>query len=197
MFRTSWFLLAATAIVSLAACGSHARTSTGIPGTVVSTQPTGDTTGIGNTTALQAVPFELLGHTWVPTSFISVGPLVEIPDALGASVVFDNDGTVRVDAGCYSGSGPVAFEGDQLTIGPIGPAAIACPQDVIEQYVAEQRILGLLQEPSYWSVDGDSLKIYPAHVTDSGIIFTAAVRLTPSADTAVTGETMATFQTNG
>ena len=185
MFRTTSFLIALTAVVGMSACGSTAKTAT-TPSTPATTPATPiETAAPAPATTPETVPVAsepaastptdlsaLVGPTWVPASFITVGPLDKIPADSGATLQFTDDGKVLINTGCNTGSAPITYMGaDQFAIGPIALTKKACATDAM---TLETRIVGLLELPMYWSVDAGALKIYPATVSDSGMILTAA-----------------------
>ncbi len=150
-----------------------ATTDTGAPTDETTVPTTRDTTPTttGDTTAATIPAADvtvLTGRQWLVSSFITVGGLNDAPASSGASIEFDSEDHVLVDTGCNTGSASVVIDGDQFSIGPIALTKKACAQDAMD---LEAHIVSLLQEPSYWSVDGDSLKVYPANITDTGIIF--------------------------
>lgn len=189
MYRTTALFIGFAAVVGLSACGSsndtagtsstpatvHDPTTADIaPDTTLETPISTDITDVPITgdTTLETMPAVdvtvLTGRTWVATNFITVGGLTDITADPPASVEFDSEDHVLVDTGCNTGSASVVIEGDQFTIGPVALTKKACAQDSMD---LETHIVALLQEPSYWSVDGDSLKVYPANITDTGVIF--------------------------
>ena len=73
--------------------------------------------------------------------------------------------------GCNQGSATVTFgDGAAFTFGPVALTKMACSN---ERNELEARIMNLLGLPSYWSAHDGTLSIYPATVTDTGMLFHA------------------------
>jgi heat shock protein HslJ len=69
---------------------------------------------------------ELVGPTWTVTSIADGDAVSSIPAGATATLVFRNDGTIGVDAGCNRGSGKWAASGDGITIRDLFLTKMAC-----------------------------------------------------------------------
>jgi heat shock protein HslJ len=172
----------AVLLLTVAGCGSsdpHGAADTSAP---TSTPPTTTTpatpTSTSTSTPSTAGPGssgqdtrELTGIRWVLDGFITVGGPEPVPADVEASLTFDDVTHVRIATGCNQGSATVTLgEAGMISFGPVALTKMACSD---ERNQLEARIVNLLGLPSYWSAHDGTLTIYPATVTDTGMLFRA------------------------
>ena len=103
--------------------------------------------------------------------FITVGGPDTVPSGVEATLTFVDTTRVRVETGCNHGSAAVTLgEGGMISFGPVALTKTACSDD---RNQLEVRIVTLLGLPSYWSAYDGTLSLYPANVTDTGMLFRA------------------------
>lgn len=82
----------------------------------------------------------LTGHTWRVDSLM-MGSVATAFEGLDASVSFDDNGTVSVNAGCNQGQGTYEASASQLTFGPMAYTEMACsPQLVMDAEAHMQKV---------------------------------------------------------
>ena len=114
----------------------------------------------------------LTGTSWVLNGIITPGPdgaIVSIPQGVAAGLVFNDDGTVAVSAGCNTGSADYTVEGSTITFGPVALTRMACEGPASE--VEADVLLVLGAGPVEYSVDGSTLRLDTA---EGGLEFIAA-----------------------
>ncbi len=132
----------------------------------------GDSSGTSVPGPGVAVPDALVGPTWILESFITVGPIDDVPAGVVASLRFAADGTLEVQTGCNSGTAHVRFRDlGSFAVGDLTLTEIACDGDA---GAVQARVLAQLGHELHWSLDGDVLALYPADVTDTGLTLRAA-----------------------
>ena len=103
--------------------------------------------------------------------FITVGGPDTVPTSIEATLTFDDATQMRVETSCNQGSATVTLgEGGTISFGPVTLTKMACSED---RNKLEARIVNLLGLPSYWSAHDGTLSLYPANVTDTGMLFHA------------------------
>lgn len=108
----------------------------------------------------------MLGGHWLLQSFITVGTLDLAPTGMSARIHVEGADQIAEDTGCNTGSATVTFANDAtFTIGPLVMTKKPCDDPGLGA-----RIIALLDSPQYWSVTGNRLTIYPATISDSGMI---------------------------
>jgi heat shock protein HslJ len=68
----------------------------------------------------------LVGPVWTLESIIAGDAVSSVPGDVRATLVFKDDGTVDVFAGCNRGSGTWVAKGNGIELGPIGLTKMAC-----------------------------------------------------------------------
>lgn len=172
--------------IALSACGStttpkntsaEPTTSTtpdsSTPGssTPTTTPVTTDDTTPATTGADSADVSALVDRDWKVDGLITIAGLQPVPDGSNAALRFtdngDGTGTVEVHSGCNTGSAPVTYSSDhELTVGPITLTRMACSDDL---NALEASLVGQLENPLSWTLDGELLTLIPTNVSDSGL----------------------------
>jgi heat shock protein HslJ len=109
----------------------------------------------------------LEGTRWVVNSLVTADAVSSIPAGATASLVFDG-GTVRVEAGCNTGSGSYTLGEGSIAFGPIGTTMMACPDDVM---ALEAAVLQVLDGEATYTIDADTLTLQNGA---SGLVLAAA-----------------------
>jgi heat shock protein HslJ len=155
--------------------------------TVPTTAPTDDTTTVPNDTTSTVpagssdVPKEIAGVRWILDGYYTVGGLQPLPaTGTGAGLTIEADGTVTLAGGCNHGSATATFDGQLLQLSDIVSTAMACTDEGVMQ--VEQMLFGQLAEPQYWYVEGRTLQLTAANISDTGLHFHDAAK--PPADDA-------------
>lgn len=146
---------------------------------VPTTAPTDSPTTV--TPGGQAVPAEIVGVEWLLDGHFTVGGLQPLPvTGSGAGLTIEADGSVTLDGGCNQGSATATFDGELVRLGPIERTMALCPDGELMQ--VEQMLFGQLAEPQYWYVEGRTLQLTAANISDTGLHFHDAAK--PPADDA-------------
>ena len=85
---------------------------------------------------------KLVGPTWTVESIITGDAVSSVPAEPVATLVFKEDGTVEVNAGCNRGSGTWALVSGGIEVGPLMLTKMACQKDGAE---LESAVLGVLE----------------------------------------------------
>lgn len=85
---------------------------------------------------------KLVGPTWTVESIISGAGVSSVPPEPVATLVFKDDGTLEVNAGCNRGSGTWAAVGGGIEVGPLMLTKMACQKDGAD---LESAVLGVLE----------------------------------------------------
>jgi len=183
-------LLGLLVIVALSACGSTSSTKNSSGETVSSSPTTSPTTGsttpgtTGETTPVTTggtTPgttdvdspdvSALIDRDWNVDGMITIAGVQPVPSGSTAALRFsdngDGTGNVEVDSGCNTGSATLTYtSADELAVGPIALTRKACSDEL---NALETSLVGQLENPLSWSVDGDVLNLIPTNVSDSGL----------------------------
>jgi heat shock protein HslJ len=84
---------------------------------------------------------QLVGPTWTLESIITGDAVSSVPLGVEATLVFKDDGTVEVNAGCNHGSGTWEAVAGGLEVGPLMLTKMACEKDGA---TVEGAVLGVL-----------------------------------------------------
>jgi heat shock protein HslJ len=115
----------------------------------------------------------LVGTTWNVTGTVANEAVSSVPGEAVASITIADDGTVAVETGCNSGSGPVEVADTTLTFGAIAVTMRACTDEAVNEL--EASVLTALQGEVTYEINGDSLSIRSGEGADAvGLEFTAA-----------------------
>lgn len=81
----------------------------------------------------------IVGPTWTVESIIDGGAVMSVPAGATATLLFKDDGTIEVNAGCNRGSGTWKLEGSGIRIEGLGLTKMACdgPAGQLEAAVLE------------------------------------------------------------
>ncbi len=85
---------------------------------------------------------ELIGSRWVVEGLVSGDVVSSMPAGVDASLVFEADGNLSLDAGCNVGSGPYAVADGVLQIGPLLLTRRGCQAD---EASVESSVLAVLE----------------------------------------------------
>jgi heat shock protein HslJ len=107
--------------------------------------------------AATRVDLPLEGTTWVVDTLTSGDVATSIPAGGSAPSLVFEDGTVAVDTGCNTGSGPARVLGDTVTFGPIAMTRMACTDPVAT--AAEPQVLVVLRGTATTRIEGDVLTL--------------------------------------
>ena len=192
--RTSRSIAVLVVALALSACGStttpantldepmDSTTSTPPADTTPDTAPT-TTPGTTDTTETVDVS-ALVDRDWVVDGMITIAGIQPVPKGSTAALRFTDDGdgtgtgTVEVDTGCNTGSATVSFTtANELTVGPVALTKMACTDEL---NAVEASLVGQLENPLSWGVDGDTLTLVPTNVSDSGLQLHDAAAATPT-----------------
>ena len=129
----------------------------------------------------EAVPAEIVGVEWLLDGHFTVGGLQPLPvTGSGAGLSIAADGSVTLNGGCNQGSATATFDGEQVQFSDIISTVKACTDEGVMQ--VEQMLFGQLAEPQYWYVEGRTLQLTAANISDTGLHFHDAAK--PPADDA-------------
>ncbi len=70
-------------------------------------------------TGKRSNPMPMVGPRWVVDGLISDAVVSSMPEGVDASLVFEADGNLSLDAGCNLGGGPYTVDAGVLRIGPL------------------------------------------------------------------------------
>src|SRR5690606_23782784 len=87
----------------------------------------------------------LVGPVWTLTSLVSADAVSSLPLGVSASLVFGDDGSVAIEAGCNQGSASFEVDGSALRFGPALLTKRACEAPAAE---VESAILAVLEAES-------------------------------------------------
>jgi len=89
----------------------------------------------------------IVGPTWTVTSIIDGGAVSSVPAGVTASLIFNDDGTVEVNAGCNRGRGSWVAEGTGITFRDVALTKMACdgPAGALENAVVAVLHAGAVQ----------------------------------------------------
>lgn len=122
------------------------------------TTPTAPIAPTGATTATETAAATLEGTPWVLESLGPAEAATPVLTSTRITAFFDRtEGKVSGSAGCNNYLGTYRFDGDKVTISPLGLTRKACPEEVMLQ---EQAYLGALQEVARFEIAGDTLKLF-------------------------------------
>ena len=177
--RTSRSIAVLFIALALSACGSTAspaNTSAEPSSTSTTTAPTESTPDTAppttpGTSETEAVDVStLVDRDWQVDGMITIAVVQPVPVGSTAALRFadngDGTGTVEVNTGCNTGSATITYTGDELSIGPIALTRKACSDEL---NALETSLVGQLENPLSWGVDGDTLSLVPTNVSDSGL----------------------------
>jgi heat shock protein HslJ len=100
---------------------------------------------------------KLVGPTWTLDSIITGDAVSSVPGDVTATLLFKDDGTVDVFAGCNRGSGTWSATGTGITFGPIALTKMACQGPGAG---VESDVVGLLGQGSVAAaIDADRLTL--------------------------------------
>jgi heat shock protein HslJ len=85
---------------------------------------------------------KLVGPTWTVESIITGDAVSSVPAEPIATLVFKDDGTLEVNAGCNRGSGTWATVSGGIEVGPLMLTKMACEKDAAN---LESAVLGVLE----------------------------------------------------
>jgi heat shock protein HslJ len=85
---------------------------------------------------------QLVGPTWTVESIITGDAVSSVPAEPVATLVFKEDGTLEVNAGCNRGSGTWTAVGGGIEVGPLMLTKMACDKDAAG---LESAVLGVLE----------------------------------------------------
>ena len=77
-------------------------------------------------------PRSILGTTWQWEETITPVEKVAVPGPERYTILFQDDGTARIQFDCNRGSGSYTFADGQLTFGPLVSTRMACPPDSMD-----------------------------------------------------------------
>ena len=83
----------------------------------------------------------LVGPTWTLEAIITGDAVSSVPLGVEATLVFKDDGTIEVNAGCNRGSGRWAAVGGGIEFGPVMLTKMACQKDGA---TVESAVVGVL-----------------------------------------------------
>ena len=85
---------------------------------------------------------KLVGPTWTVESIITGDAVASVPAEPVATLVFKDDGTLEVNAGCNRGSGTWTTVSGGIEVGPLMLTKMACEKDGAD---LESAVLGVLE----------------------------------------------------
>ncbi len=111
----------------------------------------------------------LVDPTWSLTTLIYGDVASSVPDGIGASIRFNDDGTFQINDGCNSGGGKYAVNGDSITFSEVVMTQMACGGAAGQLEGAVLAVVGA--DAITFAIDADSLSLNGGA---AGLQFTAA-----------------------